>query len=163
MMLGRLPVCWVRDPVYLMDCVVTAVIMFFVARHVASFQRWIVWGDAVGIALFTVTGTKIALDMGAHWSVCLTMGVITSIVGGIIRDILADEPSLIMRREIYATACAFGAAVFLVFHTLAPGWGVPLGMAATFALRAAAIVWRLQLPGYDWGEDMTASARRKND
>lgn len=148
--LGNLPVFWVREPAYLMDCIITSVAMFFVARHVASFQRWIVWGDAVGIAVFTVTGTKIAYDAGAHWSVCITMGVMTSIMGGIIRDVLAGEPSLIIRKEIYASACALGAAVFLYFHIYYTGWGVPLGIASCFALRAAAIIWRLQLPGYLW-------------
>ncbi|MBU6234220.1 MAG: trimeric intracellular cation channel family protein [Alphaproteobacteria bacterium] len=157
--LGNLPVFWVKQPLYLIDCVVTAIVMFFVARHVASYQKWIVWGDAVGVAVFTVTGAKIALDAGAHWSVCITMGVMTSIVGGIIRDILAGEPSLIIRKEIYATACALGAAVFLVVHTYAPTMAVLAGVASCFALRAAAIIWRLQLPGYQWIEDHTEKRR----
>ena len=153
MMLGRLPVFWIQQPAYLVDCIVTAFIMFFVARHVASFHRWIVWGDAVGIAVFTVTGTKIGLDAGAAWPVCVTLGVITSIVGGIIRDVLAGEPSLIVRKEIYATACAFGALVFLVANSYVPQVAGLLGMLSTFGLRAAAIVWRLHLPGYQWVED----------
>ena len=161
--LGRLPVFWVQQPLYLIDCVVTGIVMFFVARHVASYQKWIIWGDAVGTAVFTVTGTKIAYDTGAHWSVCVTMGVMTSIVGGIIRDILAGEPSLIIRKEIYATACALGAAMFLVVQPYAPHWAVLAGVASCFALRAAAIVWRLHLPGYHWGEPVCEKRRASDD
>lgn len=160
--LGQLPVLWIREPAYLITCVVTSIVMFFVARHVASFQKWIVWGDAIGTAVFTVSGTKIALDAGAHWSVCITMGVMTAVVGGIIRDLLAGEPSLIMRKEIYATACALGAAVFLLVQPYEPHVAVYLGIAACFALRAAAIVWRLHLPGYHWGEDAHEN-RRSSD
>lgn len=162
-MLGNLPVFWIKEPAYLIDCIAISILMFFVARHVASYQKWIVWGDAIGIAVFTVTGTKIAYDAGAHWSVCITMGVITSILGGIIRDILANEPSLIIRKEIYATACALGAAVFLYFHIHHPGWGLPLGVASCFGLRAAAIIWRLQLPGYLWIDDQAPHHRRSTD
>lgn len=150
--LGRLPVFWITQPAYLLDCIVTAILMFFVARHVASYQRWIVWGDAVGIAVFTVIGSKIALATGAHWSVCIAMGVFTSVVGGIIRDILSDEPSLVLRREIYATACALGSAVFLLVHPYNPQWAEIAGILAAFALRAAAIARHLFLPGYVWHE-----------
>lgn len=164
MMLGNLPVFWVREPAYLVDCIATAGIMFFVARHVASYHRWIVWGDAIGIAVFTVTGTKIALATGASWPVCIAMGVMTSIVGGIIRDVLAGEPSLIIRKEIYATACALGSAVFLLANGFLPEYAALLGMASTFALRAAAIHWRLHLPGYRWAEgQQVAEHRRQSD
>ncbi|MCB1538919.1 MAG: trimeric intracellular cation channel family protein [Rhodospirillales bacterium] len=163
MMLGRLPVFWVREPGYLVDCVVTGAVMFFVAQRIHAYAKWIVWGDAIGIALFTVTGTRIAQEAGAGWAVSITMGVITSIVGGIIRDLLAGEPSLILRKEIYATACVFGALTYLAVHALVPGWGVVLGMAVTFVIRAAAIHWRLQLPGYLWIDDQAAHHRRSTD
>jgi uncharacterized membrane protein YeiH len=149
MILNR-SVFWVIEPKYLMICAATSIVMFFIASHIDRYRRWILWGDAIGMAVFTVTGTNIALQAGAHWSVCVLMGTITCIVGGILRDLLAGEPSLIMRKEIYATACVAGSAVYLVAHSYAHPWGVILGMATTFIIRAAAIVWRLQLPGYGW-------------
>jgi uncharacterized membrane protein YeiH len=155
-------VFWVREPDYLAVCTLTAIIMFFVAQKIHEYYRWIVWGDAVGIAVFTVSGAGIALQTGAPWPVCIVMGVVTSVVGGIIRDVLAGEPSLIIRKEIYATACALGAAVFLIVRHYLPGWGVPLGMLATFGVRTAAIVFRLQLPGYRWLEAQ-AGHRRSRD
>jgi uncharacterized membrane protein YeiH len=163
MMLGRLPVFWVQQPGYLIDCVVTGILMFFLAQRIHAYYKWIVWGDAVGIAVFSVIGAQVAESLGAHWSVCIVMGVFTSIVGGIIRDILAGEPSLIIRKEIYATACALGAGVYLIAHHYIPGWGVPLGMLACFGVRAAAIVWRLHLPGYLWIDIDAPHHRRSTD
>lgn len=160
MILNR-PVFWVQEPNYLLICGATAIAMFFCAQRIHAYGRWIIWGDAIGISVFTVSGAGIALGMGVHWSVCLTMGVITSVVGGIIRDLLAGEPSLIVRKEIYATACLLGAATFLIVRHYFPGFGVPSGMAATFALRAAAIRYRLHLPGYHWQDGETH--RRKTD
>jgi len=160
MILNR-PVFWVQEPDYLIICAVTGILMFFCAQRIHAYGRWIIWGDAVGISVFTVSGAGIALSMGAHWSVCVTMGVITSIVGGIIRDLLAGEPSLIVRKEIYATACALGALTFIVVREYFPGWGVPAGMLATFSLRAAAISYRLHLPGYHWSDG--GQHRRKSD
>jgi uncharacterized membrane protein YeiH len=160
--LGHLPVFWIAQPMYLLACVVTACIMFLFARHVASFERWIIWGDAIGISVFTVLGTKIALETGAHWSVCITMGVFSSVVGGIIRDVLSGEPSLIMRREIYASACAAGAVTYLLIHPYDAYWAKGFGILATFLIRAAAIKWRMHLPGYAWDDCDTPHRRTKD-
>jgi uncharacterized membrane protein YeiH len=161
MILNR-TVFWVSEPIYLTLCVVTGILMFFFAQRIHRYHQWIVWGDAIGIAVFSVAGTRIAYDAGASYIVCVFMGVMTSIVGGIIRDILAGEPSLIVRKEIYATACVLGSVTFLSLYDVVPEWSVLLGMAATFILRAAAIVWRMQLPGYRWIE-LHAAQRRSTD
>lgn len=156
-------VFWIQNPQFLVLCIATGVAMFFCAQKIHQYHRWIIWGDAVGIAVFSVSGARIASEMGAPASVCIVMGVITSIMGGIIRDVLAGEPSLIIRKEIYATACAFGAIVFLVAQDLMPDMAVLFGMIATFALRAAGIQWRLQLPGYAWMEEQGSGKRRRRD
>jgi uncharacterized membrane protein YeiH len=157
-------VFWVEQPKYLIICTVTSVLMFFLAQRIDRYRSWILWGDAVGIAVFTVVGTNIALQLGSHWSVCIVMGVATCIVGGIVRDLLAGEPSLIVRKEIYATACVAGSIVFLLLEMHAPALAVPFGMLTTFSIRAAAIYWRLQLPGYAWkAEPFCDYHRRKQD
>jgi uncharacterized membrane protein YeiH len=78
------------------------------------------------------------------------MGVMSACVGGIIRDVLAGEPSIIMRPEIYVTAAALSAGLYVALVTIGlPGEvAAGVGAAAGFALRGAAIRWKLALPAY---------------
>jgi uncharacterized membrane protein YeiH len=83
------------------------------------------------------------------------MGVLTTAFGGIIRDVLAEEPNLLLRREIYITAALLGAAVFAALHQLHVGfWPAGIaGFAAAFGLRACALKFGWSLPGFAGGED----------
>ncbi|MEV8970707.1 TRIC cation channel family protein, partial [Klebsiella pneumoniae] len=78
------------------------------------------------------------------------MGVVTACVGGIIRDVLAGEPSILMRPELYVTAAALAAGLHVVLVELGVSPTIAAGVAAScgFALRAAAIRWKLGLPAY---------------
>ncbi len=145
MILGHVPVFWVSNPYYLYLCVGTAVVMFLFARHLDAWRQLLLWLDAMGLAVFSVLGCGIALNAGAPPAVAWLMGVITAAFGGILRDILSDEPSLVMRKEIYATAAFLGATVY---WSSGNAWA---GIAATFILRGVAIYFRLALPGY--GQD----------
>jgi uncharacterized membrane protein YeiH len=118
-------------------------------------QRWwdgqlLEWADAVGLAAYSVFGTAKALAWGVPPMPALLMGVITGCVGGIIRDLLAGVPSIIVRPEIYVTAAALASGLFLLL--LWAGAALPVaavaGAAAGFALRGAAIRWSLALPAY---------------
>ena len=108
------------------------------------------WFDAVGLAAYAVYGAAKALRFGVPPLPAALMGVVTACVGGVIRDVVAGEPSIIMRPELYVTAAALASALYVVLTLL----GVPTVEAATlaalagFALRAAAIRWRLALPAY---------------
>ncbi|MBM9593616.1 trimeric intracellular cation channel family protein [Roseitranquillus sediminis] len=154
-----LDVFWVVAPAPLVACLLTAAVMHFVAPMMESRYRYILVFDAVGMALVTVAGAARAVDAGAGALVAVVMGVFTASVGGIIRDTLAQEPSVILRREIYVAAAALGAAVFVVLDGIMEGraWAAVLAFAAAFGLRAAALafgwtlpVWRAR-PGRDVG------------
>ena len=108
------------------------------------------WFDAVGLAAYAVFGAAKALTFGIPPVPAALMGVVTACVGGIIRDVLAGEPSILMRPEIYVTAAALAAGLYVALQAM----GVPLALAAGgaaaagFGLRAAAIAWQLRLPAY---------------
>lgn len=155
--LDRTPVFWVAQPVYLYLCAGTAGAMFLFARHVDPWRQLLLWLDAIGLAVFAVIGCSIAMDMGAPAPVCWLMGVMTATFGGIIRDVLSDEPTLVMRKEIYASAAFIGAIAFWWSGLI---W---LGVAAGFAIRASAIYFRLTLPGYHSPVNETEMLRRKWD
>ena len=108
------------------------------------------WGDAAGMAAFAVLGTAKALALGVAPVPAAVLGVVTGCAGGVVRDVIAGVPSIIMRPEIYVTAAAL-SAVLTVAGALGglpdwPSWA--LAWAAGFAARGAAIRWKLALPAY---------------
>lgn len=151
MAMGALPVFWVREPAYLMVCLGVGCLMFFAAQFPASRYRGLLWLDAVGLALFAVTGADRALVYGASPVVAIAMGVATATFGGIVRDILCGETPVILSREIYVVAALAGATAFVastswagLHHDIA----VITGFAVAFLLRGAALRNGWSLPRY---------------
>lgn len=144
------PVFWVRDPSPVIACLVASLAVYFIAHHLSSRYRAILWLDAVGIALVTIAGTAKAFDAGTGALVAVVMGVITATVGGIIRDVLGQEPSIILRREIYVTACLLGAVALVVLIVSGADRflaGV-IGGFIVFLVRGLAILFGWSLPTY---------------
>jgi uncharacterized membrane protein YeiH len=144
------PVFWVGRPEYLGICLVVALAVFFIAPHVAQRWKWLLWADAVGLGLYTVIGADKALAVGASGLIAAGTGVITATFGGVIRDVLCAEIPLILRKEIYATAAAAGATLYVLLHAAGVGYIAALGLAGglTFGIRAVAIIYSLSLPAY---------------
>jgi uncharacterized membrane protein YeiH len=144
----NVPVFWVQNPVHLSACLLTAVVMHFVAPHVESRYRTLLWFDAFGLALVTVAGTVKALDVGAPALVAVVMGVVTGSLGGIIRDTLGHVPSVILRHEIYMTASALGACAYIALNAAGAGRVAAMvaGFLVTFAIRGLAITYGWSLP-----------------
>ena len=148
------PVFWVRDPWVAPVCLGVALAAWFTPRHWWE-GKLLEWADAAGLAAYTVLGTAKALAFGLPLVPAMLMGVITGCVGGIIRDVLAGRPSIIMRPEIYVTAAALSAGLCALGQTLgAPReliW--PLAALAGFGLRGMAIAKGLSLPAYTKADD----------
>ena len=142
------PVFWVQSPVYVSACLVTAVVMHFVAPLVESRYKTLRWFDAFGLALVTVAGTVKSLDVGAPALVAIAMGVVTGSLGGIIRDTLGHVPSVILSHEIYVTASILGACAYVVLDALGSGRLLAMiaGFVVTFGVRGVAIQFGWSLP-----------------
>ncbi len=145
-----LPVFWVADQAHLIACLLASVAVYFTAHLLDSRYRLLLWLDAIGLALVTVAGTAKGLDAGAGPVVAVIMGVLTASAGGIIRDILGQEPSIILRREIYVTASVLGAIVYVMLVGLGADRvsAAVAGATAVFAIRGLAIVRGWSLPTY---------------
>jgi len=144
------PVFWVHNNGILLICFGAALAVWFLSTKRVT-GRALLWFDAVGIAAYATYGAAKALTYGVAPVPAFAMGVMTACVGGIIRDVLAGEPSILMRRELYVTAAALAAGLFVILSLA----GVPPIVAAAaaglagFALRGAAIARGLKLPAYD--------------
>lgn len=143
------PVFWVRDWRVAVACLLTALIIWVTPQRWWK-ERALDWFDAVGLAAYAVFGAAKALAFGVPPVVAVLMGVITACVGGIIRDVLAGEPSILLRPELYVTAAALAAGLFVLLLWLGAGVAIaaPLAVLLGFGLRALAIVRGLKLPAY---------------
>jgi uncharacterized membrane protein YeiH len=144
------PILWIEQPAYLAVCIAISLLLFFTAHLVHSRYRLILWFDAVGLALFATVGAERAIDAGAAPIVAVTMGVITATFGGIIRDVLSQQRSVIFSREIYVTAAMTAALAYVLLDALgAPREAsVVAGIVTGFGLRAGALRWAWTLPRY---------------
>jgi uncharacterized membrane protein YeiH len=143
------PVFWVGRPTYLVVCLLAATaVWIFGWGH--GRERILTWLDAVGMAAYAVVGALKALSLGAPPLSAAVMGVLTSTFGGVLRDVLADEPSVLLRRELYVTAAVAGSAAFILLRLAgSPAWPAGLaGFALAFAVRAGAILFGWRLPGF---------------
>ncbi len=149
MLLDR-KVFWIADQSYLIAALIAGVATFVLARRVRLPPRLFLLPDALGLALFTVVGTQVALQLGSPWLVASLMGVITGVFGGILRDILLNETPVIFSSEIYATASWVGALTLIGLPHLgiSPAVSALCGGAVVFVLRLIAIHWRWGLPIY---------------
>jgi len=149
-MLGALPVFWVREPVYLAICIGVSAATFFLAHIPESRYRTLLWLDAAGLSLVCVVGAQRAIDAGANAFIAITMGVVSATFGGIIRDIIGGESPLVLRSEIYVTAALAGAAVYvgLIMLPLPRDISAAAGFATCFVIRALALTYGWSLPVY---------------
>ena len=143
------PVFWVHDWTFAATCLGTAGLVWLTPVSVWN-ERALDWFDAVGIAIYAVFGAWKALSLGIEPLPAMMMGVITACVGGIIRDVLAGEPSILLKPEIYVTAAALASGLFVVllwFSVLLLPAAI-ISALAGFALRAMAIHRGWAIPAY---------------
>ena len=150
LLLGATPVFWIKEPVFLLVTVVSGCLTYGIARLVESRFRALLWADAVGLALFAITGTEAAMAAGVHPLVGVVMGVVTATFGGVIRDVLCNEYPLLLRPEIYASAALAGGVTYIALNS-APvdRWiAAVAGFAVALLIRGLAIRLSLTLPYY---------------
>jgi uncharacterized membrane protein YeiH len=156
LLLGDTPVVWMRDPYFLLNAVSGAIAAFLVTRLFVSLQRELLIADAFALALYTILGTRKALDYGMASAIAITIGVITGVSGGILRDILSGEIPLVFRPQIYlyATAALVGATVYIGLAWLSLGQqkNMLISTGVVLILRLIAIRWKVGLPVFQPGE-----------
>jgi uncharacterized membrane protein YeiH len=145
------PIAWIRDPAHLILAAVVGVLVWVVGFRERA-RRLLLWPDAFGLSAFAVIGAAKALALHGAPAVAVLMGVLTATAGGIIRDITAGEPSVLLSREIYITAALLAAAVYVVAQPLVGADIASLaGFASGVALRLAAMILGWRLPSYAGG------------
>ena len=143
------PVFWIGDATYLGIGALASLIVWFAGSWVER-RPALIWLDAIGLAAYAVIGASKALAYGVQPLVAAAMGVLTASFGGVIRDVLAGQPSALVKREISVSAALLAAGGFVALAALnvPPVWAGAMGAVAGFALRAGAIHYGWALPGF---------------
>jgi len=155
LLLGRLPVFWVRDPIYLVVILIATALTIIYAHHFRVPRLALLLADAFGLAIFAIIGAQLAEAAEVAGLIVIIMGTMTGVAGGMIRDLLADRMPLILRKDIYATAAILGCIVYLALSRLGvpPNQAAICGMTTIFGIRLIAIFQRLRLPTFHVVDD----------
>ncbi|MFQ6240126.1 trimeric intracellular cation channel family protein [Sinorhizobium meliloti] len=148
LVLGATPVFWVVNPNFIIVCAAVAVAVFLTSHLLESRYRMLVWLDALGLSAYCVMGAAKGLAATGSPIVALVTGALTATFGGVLRDLLAGEPSVLLRPEIYVSAALVGAGAFVLASLV----GLPLvaasalGVVTAFAVRGGALRYGWTLP-----------------
>lgn len=150
----EVPVFWATDLNYIWVALTASVIAFYANRYMTSKYVYslMLYLDGAGIAMFVIQGADKAIGLEFALPVGpVLLAVITAIGGGLTRDVLAGNPTLLMKKELYAVPLTVGAILYLILLKMFPGQAVVIGTGCallTFFIRAAAIYWNLKVPGW---------------
>jgi len=149
MMLGSMPLFWIRDMHYFWSALGASVTTFFIVRFVRLPFRFFLYADAAGVALFCVlVAEKMLAQLHLHPVVAAIMGVVTGVAGGMLRDTMLGDTPLLLKKDLYIAPALVGTALYVTLKVFCPihPYDLLAGMAAIFLLRAAAIHYHLAYP-----------------
>jgi uncharacterized membrane protein YeiH len=165
-LLDRHPIFWLADPAYVAVIVAAALATVAYVRWNPPPAVTLLYADAIGLAMFSITGAQIAERAGVSAVGGIVLGTITGAAGGAVRDVLSAEIPLVLRPgELYASAAILGTSVYFAFAALGASRPVATwaGMLVVAAVRLASIAWRLQLPVFALDPDGTPARDRTSD
>ncbi len=146
LLLGDIPPFSLQDETYISIALAASLVVFANRRRFETFEKPLLYFDAIGLGTFLVIGTTKALEFQMGLLGAVLMGVMTGTAGGVLRDVLANQIPLILRREIYASACIAGGVLLVVLEQSGAGRTASALLAA-----GTVITVRLLAIRYEWG------------
>ncbi len=147
MILGVRPT-WVVDGNYLITITIGVLFAITFKYYIIKYRRTLFLFDTIGIALYTVVGVQKSLEHGVSPLAAIIMGMFSAVMGGVIRDTLINEIPLIFKKEIYATACLSGAAIFIALKLLGVDDNINsfVSVFVIILIRVVSVKYHLTLP-----------------
>lgn len=165
-LLNRHPIFWLADQSYVGVIVLSALATVAYTRWRRPPAAALLYADALGLAMFSVTGAQIAERAGVPALGGIVLGTVTGAAGGAVRDVLLAEIPLVLRRDLYASAAILGTGVYFAAAAGGASRGLAtwMGMIVVAGVRLASIAWRLQLPVFALdGDDVPPRQDRTSD
>lgn len=154
--LNHYPLYWVHNP-YILILVCCAALLTIAMARVVNRLRWpFLLLDALGLVVFTIVGCNIAMETMEHPIIVIVAGMVTGIVGGILRDVLCNDVPLVFHGELYATvSIVTGAVYYLGVSAGAPSTlMVLLALGIGLPLRVLSLVFKWEMPKFVFDRDM---------
>lgn len=150
------PIFWMNDMFMCTLISITTILTMAFKFVESSFKSTLFIFDSLGLGLFTIIGMQKGFDAGLNSVICITLGTITGCFGGVMRDILINRIPLLLREEIYATACIAGGIVYILLNKYTP-LTLPVVQLITIGIivfiRVIAMKFHLQIPKFYLHED----------
>lgn len=150
LLIGSTPVAWMNNLNYLVVIVIGILVAVLFRQTVQKLRRTFFLFDTIGIAVFTILGLQKALNIGISPVICIMMGMVSAVFGGVIRDVVCNEIPLIFRKEIYALTCIAGGIIYVLL--LDAGvvliWNVLLTASFIITFRILAVIFKWSLPNF---------------
>lgn len=155
-LIGQLPPKMFISYAYLLASLLVSLIVFFDAyirreKYFANKDKLSEINnifDAAGLAVFTISGMNTAMGVSDNVILILTLGVITGVGGGMLRDMMTNTMPKVLRKRVYAVASLIGGALYYVLHLIGVNdiLSAVIGMVTIFVLRVLATVYKWNLP-----------------
>lgn len=149
-LIGAENITWMRDLNYSYVILAAVILAIIFRKKIGYLSKSLFLFDTIGLGIFTIIGTEIGLQNDFHPIICVALGTITATFGGVIRDTLSNEIPLIFQKEIYATACIFGAVTYLILNRFQIDQDLIhiLTTLMVIAVRLIAVKFKLKLPTF---------------
>lgn len=149
-LLGSYPLVWVKDVNFIFAVLAGVVLANFFYNPLIKLRRTFFLFDTLGIAMFTILGTRKALLFEVHPLIAAIMGMLSAVMGGVLRDVLTNEIPILFRKEIYATACLAGATLYLslLYFGVDITVSTLISIVVVLTIRIWAIKYNIALPKF---------------
>jgi len=154
--LGHYPLYWVGNPYILLLVCGAALFTIAIARVVDKLRWPFLLLDGLGLVVFTIIGCNVAMEIGAHPLIVIVAGMVTGIVGGILRDVLCNDVPLVFRSELYATVSIVTGVIYYfgLAANIYPEVVILVAIAVGFPLRVLALVKKWEMPKFVYDKDL---------
>lgn len=142
------PINWIGDLNYIWTILAAVICTFLFRSKIAPLSKTMFLFDTIGLGVFTLLGVQKGLNYNLHPFVALVMGMVSAVMGGVIRDVLTNKVPLIFKKEIYASACLLGGLVYLITYYFKLPYPIQFTttMATVILIRLLAVRFKLELP-----------------
>ncbi|MDR9825979.1 trimeric intracellular cation channel family protein [Vibrio sp. FNV 38] len=154
-LLGNYPLTWVENPQYLAITCLAGLFTTGIAHWVIKFKGLFVRLDAIGLIAFSIIGTKVAINMGLHPSICMVSALVTGVFGGLLRDLMCRQTPLVLHKELYASVAFLASGLYLLLLELSINEPTTTIVTLIFGylLRMSAVKFSWRLPAFNLETD----------